>query len=145
MTTISDFLAPDHQLCDNLFATAEADAARGNWDSAAAEFSLFHKSMTHHFAMEEEVMFPAFEKRTGMTQGPTSMMRSEHCQVVDLLSQLAHAVAGKDRESFLGDADTLLILMQQHNLKEEQMLYRMADQVLEGQLDEVVGRMCAVT
>jgi len=144
MTTISDFLIPDHHFCDGLFATTEAEVAKGDWGSAFAGFSHFHKSMKHHFAMEEEVMFPAFENRTGITQGPTSMMRNEHCQMTDLLSQLADAVEVKDRESFLGDADTLLILIQQHNLKEEQMLYRMADQVLEGQLDEVVGRMRAM-
>ena len=144
MTTISDFLIPDHHFCDGLFATTEAEVAKGDWGSAFAGFSHFHKSMKHHFAMEEEVMFPAFENRTGITQGPTSMMRNEHCQMTDLLSQLADAVEGKDRKSFLGDADTLLILIQQHNLKEEQMLYRMADQVFEGQLDEVVGRMRAM-
>ena len=27
MTTISDFLAPDHKRCDNLFAAAEAAVA----------------------------------------------------------------------------------------------------------------------
>jgi hemerythrin-like domain-containing protein len=35
--------------------------------------------------------------------------------------------------------------MQQHNMKEEQMLYQMADQVLAGEQDEVVGRMRAMT
>ncbi|BCB27679.1 hypothetical protein SKTS_25650 [Sulfurimicrobium lacus] len=145
MTTISDFLAPDHQRCDNLFAVAEAAAAHGDWDNAAREFSLFHDALLHHFAMEEEVMFPAFEARTGMTQGPTSMMRSEHRQMTDLLNQMADAMARKDSNSFLGDADTLLIIMQQHNMKEEQMLYQMADQALAGELDEVVGRMRALT
>jgi len=35
--------------------------------------------------------------------------------------------------------------MQQHNVKEEQMLYLMADQALANELDEVVGRMRAMT
>ena len=144
MTTISDFLATDHKLCDNLFAAAEADAAQEDWDKTATSFNLFQKTLTHHFTMEEEVMFPAFEDRTGMTQGPTSMMRSEHCQMTDLLNQMAEAVANKDRDAYLGDADTLLILMQQHNMKEEHMLYRMADQALAGDVDEVVGRMRAL-
>ncbi|MEN6587998.1 MAG: hemerythrin domain-containing protein [Sulfuricella sp.] len=145
MTTISDFLAPDHQRCDNLFAIAEATAAQGDWNNAAIMFSQFHDALLHHFAMEEEVMFPAFEARTGMTQGPTAMMRSEHRQMTDLLNQMADAVAHKDGDAFLGDADTLLIIMQQHNMKEEQMLYQMADQALAGELDEVVGRMRALT
>jgi hemerythrin-like domain-containing protein len=144
MTTISDFLAPDHQRCDNLFAAAEAAAAHGDWDNAATGFRHFQDALLHHFAMEEEVMFPAFEARTGMTQGPTAMMRSEHRQMTDLLNQMADAAARKDRDGFLGDADTLLIIMQQHNMKEEQMLYQMADQALAGELDDLVERMRAM-
>lgn len=145
MTTISDFLAPDHQRCDNLFAAAEAAAAQGDWDNAGAGFSRFQDALLHHFAMEEEVMFPAFEARTGMTQGPTAMMRSEHRQMTTLLDQIADAVTRKDGDACLGDADTLLIIMQQHNMKEEQMLYQMADQALAGELDELVERMRAMS
>jgi hemerythrin-like domain-containing protein len=145
MTTISDFLAPDHQHCDSLFAAAESAAAHGDWDNAVRDFARFQEALLHHFAMEEEVMFPAFEARTGMTQGPTSMMRMEHREMTDLLNQMTDAAARKDSDGFLGDAETLLIIMQQHNMKEEQMLYRMADQALAGELDEVVGRMRAMT
>ena len=144
VTSISDFLASDHQRCDNLFAAAEAAAAHGEWDNATTGFSYFQDALLHHFALEEAIMFPAFEARTGMTQGPTAMMRSEHRQMTDLLNQMADAVASKDSDGFLGDADTLLIIMQQHNMKEEQMLYQMADQALVGELDEVVGRMRAM-
>jgi len=144
MTNISDFLAPDHQRCDGLFAEAEASAASGDWASATANFTRFRDALMHHFAMEEEVMFPAFEASTGMTQGPTEMMRSEHRQMTDLLNQMAEDATHKDSSAFLGDADTLLIIMQQHNMKEEQMLYRMADQVLGSELEEVVGRMRAM-
>lgn len=145
MTTISAFLAPDHKHCDNLFAAAEEAIAQGNWDRAAVAFSSFHDALLHHFAMEEEIMFPAFEARTGMTQGPTAMMRSEHRQMKDMLKHMSGAMAGKDANACLGDADTLLIIMQQHNIKEEQILYPMADQALVNELDQVVGRMGAVT
>lgn len=143
MTTISDFLAPDHQRCDTLFAVAETAAASNNWSEAASAFDAFRTALLHHFAMEEEVMFPAFEEQTGMTQGPTQIMRMEHRQMMELLDFMSDALMGKDGEGFLGNADTLLIIMQQHNLKEEQMLYRMADQVLPGQ-DQLIARMESV-
>lgn len=144
MTSISAFLTPDHQHCDTLFAAAEAAAAQGEWQAASAAWVRFHDALRHHFAMEEEVLFPAFEARTGMTQGPTQMMRMEHRQMSDLLNQMADAVMRQDSDAFLGDCETLLIIMQQHNMKEEQMLYHMADQVLTGETDEVIGRMRAV-
>jgi len=95
--------------------------------------------------MEEEALFPAFEARTGMTQGPTQMMRMEHVQMRELLDQMTDAVQRQNSDAFLGDCETLLIIMQQHNMKEEQMLYLMADQVLAGEAEDVVGRMRAVS
>ena len=141
MTSIHDFLAPDHQRCDDLFADAEAAAANGEWTEASTKFGLFQDALLHHFGMEEEVMFPAFETATGMTMGPTEVMRSEHRQMTDLLAQMADAAARQDGDGFLGDAETLLIIMQQHNMKEEQMLYRMADQALAGEVENVLERM----
>ena len=123
MTSISAFLTPDHQHCDALFATAEAAVAKGDWGAAADAWARFHDALRHHFAMEEEVLFPAFEARTGMTQGPTQVMRMEHRQMTDLLNQLADALARQDTDTFLGDCETLLIIMQQHNMKEEHILY----------------------
>lgn len=144
MTSISAFLTPDHHQCDTLFATAEAAVAQGNWDMAASAWTRFQDSLRHHFAMEEEVLFPGFESRTGMTQGPTQVMRMEHRQMTDLLNQLADALARKDADVFLGDSETLLIIMQQHNMKEEQMLYHMADQVLASDAEDLIARMRAI-
>lgn len=144
MTTISNYLGTDHKHCDGLFAAAEEAAASSDWDKAAEYFRSFYNALLHHFSMEEEVMFPAFEARTGMSQGPTAVMRSEHNQMSVLLNRMHDAATRKDMNAYLGDADTLLILMQQHNVKEEQMLYRMADQALASERDEVVTRMRAV-
>jgi hemerythrin-like domain-containing protein len=145
MPTISAFLTPDHQHCDTLFAAAEATAAQGDWNAATEAWTRFHDALLHHFSMEEEVLFPAFEARTGMTQGPTQIMRMEHRQMSDLLNQLSDGLTRQDADAFLGDCETLLIIMQQHNMKEEQMLYHMADQVLAGEAEDVIGRMRAVS
>jgi hemerythrin-like domain-containing protein len=144
MTTISNFLSTDHKCCDTLFAAAESAVTSGEWDVATPEFDRFREAMLHHFAMEEEVMFPALEARTGMKQGPTAVMRSEHRQMTELFNRMSDAITRKDVNTYLGDADTLLIIMQQHNIKEEQMLYQMADSVLANEMDELVGRMRAL-
>lgn len=144
METISDFLSSDHHRCDDLFAVAEDAAGDGDWERIAAEFGAFLESMRHHFAMEEEVLFPAFEESTGMTMGPTQVMRMEHQQMRSLFDAMGQAVEKRDRDDYLGQAETLLVLMQQHNLKEEQILYRMADQMLGGEVPEVIGRLRAV-
>jgi hemerythrin-like domain-containing protein len=144
MSTILEFLGSDHRACDDLFASAEAAAAQQNWDSARSLFGQFNAAMARHLAMEEEVLFPAFESRTGMRSGPTEVMRMEHAQMRALLQEMADAVAAGNQGRFLGLSETLNMLMQQHNLKEENMLYPMSDQVLAGERDDLVRAMESV-
>lgn len=141
MTSISEFLTTDHKSCDRLFADAEAAVGGGDWANAKAGYGAFQDALQQHFAMEEEVLFPAFETASGMTQGPTQVMRAEHRQMSNLLNLMSAALARKDASAWLGDADTLLILMQQHNVKEEQMLYPMAERALAGKQGELLVRM----
>ena len=130
MATILEFLGGDHRTCDALFASAEDAVGQKNWGGAGTLFEQFHASMKHHLAMEESILFPAFEAHTGNTMGPTQVMRMEHEQMRGLMQEMAHAVAKTDYEGYLGLSETLNMLMQQHNLKEENMLYPMSDRVL---------------
>lgn len=80
MTTIRDLLAADHRQCDDYFVTTDKAAADGAWDKADTVLAGFRAAMLRHFAVEESVLFPAFEERTGMRMGPTQVMRSEHAR-----------------------------------------------------------------
>jgi len=140
MSTIREFLTTDHRACDEIFASMEEQAS-SSLSSAVELCQQFCDSMEHHFQMEERVMFPEFEMKTGMTQGPTEMMRAEHTQMRSLMSQLKDAIAADNSTKFFGLTETLMIYMQQHNMKEEQMLYNMAQQHLSAESDRVVDMM----
>lgn len=135
---IRDMMARDHKDCDELFTVTEKVANEGDWPATTQSFNQFIKSMECHLAMEEEVLFPAFENATGMTQGPTMVMRMEHEQMRELFAQMREALEEQNGGDFLGQAETLLILMQQHNAKEEQMLYPMMDDALPESVDDLV-------
>ena len=141
MDTISSYMTSDHHRCDELFSQAEAAASGQDWAVIAADLQTFLDSMRQHFKMEEEVLFPASEERTGMSMGPTQVMRMEHVQMRELFDAMSDAVKQQDRDEFLGQAETLLVMMQQHNMKEEQILYRMADQMLSAEMEEVLRKM----
>ena len=127
---IKQFMAQDHRDCDLLFAKAENAAAKEDWDTASQAFNEFIQAMERHLGIEEQELFPAFEEATGVQTGPTEMMRMEHDQMRGLFAEMKIAMEQKNSEDYLGTADTLLIMMQQHNMKEEQMLYNMMDQHL---------------
>ena len=119
-----------HKHCDEIFADAEEACANGEWTAGGEAFALLSNQLETHFSSEEELLFPAFEAATGMTSGPTEVMRGEHRQMRDLLAQMQGALASRDGDAFGGAAETLLILMQQHNMKEENILYPMCDNAL---------------
>lgn len=141
MDAITPYLASDHRHCDDLFYLAETAASKGDWDTAAAKFGAFVAAMNHHFAREEEVLFPAYEQRAGHAGGPPAIMRMEHGQMRELFETMEQALAARDARAYAGASETLLVLMQQHNLKEEQMLYRMCDQMLAAQSGDLIERM----
>ena len=140
MATIKEFLSADHSRCDELFAKME-DIASKSISDAKESYEEFAQETEHHFQMEEKVMFEEFEQKTGMTQGPTAMMRQEHTQMRSLISQLAEAIEADNKDKFFGLSETLMILMQQHNMKEEQMLYPMAGQHLAAESDRIIAMM----
>jgi len=125
---IKEYMAQDHRDCDLLFAKAENAASEGDWTATTEAFNEFVRAMERHLGVEEEELFPAFEEATGVVTGPTEMMRMEHDQMRVLFAEMRDAMEKQHSEDYLGLADTLLILMQQHNIKEEQILYNIMDQ-----------------
>ena len=145
MSGIRNLMTDDHRRCDDLFAAAEQAAGRGDLAAAREAFGQFHAAMLAHFGSEEGTLFPAFEERTGMTGGPTQVMRMEHQRMRALMDEAAEALDGGRGDDYLGVAETLLIMMQQHNMKEENILYPMCEQhlggdgALEGRLAGEIG------
>lgn len=128
MTTATEFLTDDHRACDALWAEVECAADDAPEAELQAGFERFAAAMARHFDFEEGVLFPAFEAATGMTHGgPTFVMRSEHHQMRRVLDGMAAAVNAGARQALLDAGDTLLMLVQQHNVKEEHMLYPACD------------------
>lgn len=127
MNEITGLMSDDHRACDILFADAENAAAQGAWSNASQAFERFVAAIEEHFRAEEEVLFPRFEAATGMTSGPTAMMRIEHREMREQMAAMRDALARRSDDEYQGESETLLILMQQHNMKEENILYPMCD------------------
>ncbi len=143
MSDVTSFMTHDHRRCDDLFASLEAAVGAGDWEAAAGGLDAFLNGMEHHFTLEEEQVFPEFERLTGMAMGPTRIMRMEHQQMRGLFEELRAGFAARDADAVLGVIETLNVLMQQHNLKEEEILYPMTDQALGDGADAFVRQLDA--
>ncbi len=130
MQYISDYMNRDHRLCDEACTRAVQGAEARDWTRVAHEGGAFLREMERHIRIEEEILFPAFEERTGMVSGPTATMRLEHTSIRNLLGQMAAAIEARQAEQFLDRAASLVSLLETHNMKEEMMMYPMLDQAL---------------
>ncbi len=139
MFTITEYLTEEHRECDDLYARVEELVNSERWEEAKIAFEAFKTETLKHFQREEEVLFPEFEGRTGIVMGPTQVMRMEHAQAKELIQRMEQALEKRDRKTFLSTGETFMILIQQHNMKEEQILYPMCDQHLDA--PEVVQKM----
>ncbi len=126
---IKDFMTQDHRECDNLYAPVEEAISKGDFEKALELFIPFKQAMLRHFAMEEEVLFPKMEEFLGSGEGPIYVMKMEHAQIRSILDQMGEAIEAKNQQKALGFGETFMIMTQQHNMKEEQILYTMAEQL----------------
>jgi hemerythrin-like domain-containing protein len=140
---IQEFMAGDHRFCDGFYAQAQSAVEHGRWEQAQQAYAKFVELVQQHFCAEEHVLFPSFEEATGMTQGPTQVMRQEHQQMRALMQAAMDALQARDADEYSGHAETQFMLMQQHNAKEENVLYPLCDQHLRAGGSAVLAQLQA--
>lgn len=149
--TINDLMHQDHARLHRLLEDHCAELDGDNIMLAAIRFDEFQTGLLRHIRMEEEVLFPLYEKKTENTMGPTHVMRMEHQEIQGLLMKIADMLIEAKVEG-LSKRDAIRELGNQidqylklHNQKEEGILYPSSDQVIQGkEREEVILRMEAV-
>jgi len=126
--TVSEFFEQDHDRLDELFKTFQ-QLKRSDFPRAKEAFKAFKVGLQRHIVWEEEVLFPLWENKTGMSDsGPTPVMRNEHRQIGQLLEAIHGKVAAQNPDSDQ-EEQALLDILGSHNRKEERALYPAIDQV----------------
>jgi len=126
--TISKFFEKDHDRLDELFKTFQ-QLKRSDFPKAKEAFKAFKSGLQRHIVWEEDLLFPLWENKTGMSDsGPTPVMRNEHRQIGQLLEAIHGKVAAQNPDSDQ-EEQALLDILGSHNRKEERALYPAIDQV----------------
>ena len=128
---VTEALAWDHDRLDALEAAAFRKRSEGDFGAARALYAEFALGLRRHIGFEEQLVFPAFEQKTGLppTAGPTAVMRVEHREIEGLLDRIEASMgeAGSPAEALRRQLHAVL---GDHNLKEEQVLYPSTDDLL---------------
>lgn len=144
MGEIKSFLTQDHRECDELFSKFEECVSNSDWSGAEELYGSVRSMFLSHFDMEEQVAFPLFNKSAGGGCNPTSVMIGEHEQMRMLLNRADSLLKDKNRDTLLSLLDAFMITVQQHNMKEENIMYMLLEQTLGGSSSEVLNAMKSI-
>lgn len=129
---ISPFFTRDHTRLDTLFQNFLKKKDQ-HFSEAKSHFKDFVHGLQRHIVWEEDVLFPVFEQKTGMTAGgPTAVMRSEHRKIKEILERL-HEEVRQGNAAVEAIAEHLMSALSIHNQKEEHVLYPSLDEMLNEQ------------
>ena len=125
--TISTFFKDDHSRLDALLESFQV-LKRQQVSKAKETFREFKLGLERHIRWEEDLLFPLWEEKTGMSDGPTAVMRHEHRRIEEQLKAIDRNVEAEKMDDAQPE-QALIALLGAHNLKEERVLYPAIDQV----------------
>jgi len=135
--TITEFFEQDHDRLDELFKTFQ-QSKRSDFPKAKEAFTEFKFGLQRHIVWEEDLLFPIWEQKTGMSDsGPTPVMRNEHREIGRQLEAIHQKVVDQNPDSDQ-EEQALLDLLGSHNRKEERALYPAIDKVTSPEERETV-------
>lgn len=145
LRAVNEALSWDHDRLEDIERRVFEARSAGDHASAAQRFREFDFGLRRHIRFEEQILFPAFEERTGLPAhaGPTGVMRSEHREIEALLEGLRAVIELPGPAADVLRADLMRVLGW-HNEKEENVLYPGIDRLLtEQENDALVARIQA--
>lgn len=140
--TATTILSGEHRVILQVLACLERIAARAETTGTiplrhaeqALEVIATFADQCHH-GKEEQLLFPALE-RIAPGFGPTAVMREEHVLGRALVKAMREALPRGDAAAFASNARDFIALLTQHIAKEDDILFRMAAQMLSREEDE---------
>jgi uncharacterized protein (DUF2249 family)/hemerythrin-like domain-containing protein len=143
---VSEHLEGDHRRLDAMIPEVHSLLMAGSRTEAGARFAEFSCGLGRHIEAEEKVLFPAFEQLTGMVDGPTVVMRTEHDLLRRLLVGIPAALAAGEATGACALIQELVDILDVHNMKEERIVYPMTDQAAgdDRTRDDLVKRLQAL-
>ena len=136
----TEVLSDEHRVIERVLASLAkltrmpVTSSLPKWKEALVFFRHF-ADQCHHFK-EERVLFPALEEH-GIPRegGPVGMMLMEHEEGRDHVRSMMSAVEQLEgnaaaQDSLLSHASAYVTLLREHIQKEDDVLFRMADEVI---------------
>jgi iron-sulfur cluster repair protein YtfE (RIC family) len=122
----SEALEREHREIDEGLAAFHAGLEAGEWRHDA--FNPAAKGLRRHIYLEEEFLFP--ELRAAGLLPPVMVMVQEHGEIWRALGAIEAAAKRRDLDGARKACASMLVTLEEHNAKEEQILYPASDELM---------------
>lgn len=107
----------------------------GNMEKLKSVFDQFSRELECHLKEEEEALFPELIERLGPQAMPVYVMLQEHEMMRDLVARIRESHSkGEKAEEYIKQ---LIEIVRQHIMKENNVLFQIARQVIEPDMLEI--------
>jgi hemerythrin-like domain-containing protein len=140
-----ELLGGQHQEVLARLDAVEKDLASRGTNGRLADFVTYlEREVVHHFAIEEQALFPVLARYLPLTQGPLAVMNAEHATFHELMQRLTVGFHSGDVERQERCTQDLIELLRQHIAKEDNVLFPMASRMLTADEQREVDSLAAV-
>lgn len=141
MNSTDNWLVHEHSLYEDLLSECHDAVENEDWESVNLIFSQLVMHLKRHIALEEEVLYPAYESAPHAPQGPTTALREEHSTIIRMIQDMAPVIKSRNSEHLLECLAHLENQMIKHHEKEEDIFLPMASHILNASHDELLRKL----
>ena len=124
-------MAQDHAELDRRLDDVSRMVDDGELERADHHFSDVFEHAQRHLELEEHVVFPRFERLTGIDDdGPTALLRWEHREMRQALDDMLEALVRGNAVEFHRAREAYARLDSQHRVSEHRLMFPLIDQLL---------------
>ncbi|MBT4518888.1 MAG: hemerythrin domain-containing protein [Halieaceae bacterium] len=136
-----NWLFHEHSVSEEMLEECIEQADLNLWSDCEATFGALMSMLKKHMAMEEEVLFPAYERHTDLPRNPVEALRSDHDQLVQLFCDIDEVLKTRDSEHLVDAIKPVVVAMNHHHDKEENFFLPMAGHLLLPYRDSIIEEM----
>ncbi len=130
MKSTEHWLVHDHTKIEFLLGELVEAAETQNWQIMKRGIKELIRQLKFHMAREEDILFPAFDAKTGPPHIPTVMLRKEHRNIIRIFTELYSVIRYENLIKLRELLPELQTAMLAHHEQEERVFLPMASRIL---------------
>jgi len=143
MISTEHWLVHEHTQFEVLVKECRTAIEITDWWATEQFLKKMFEELRYHMAQEEEILFPAYDKKceSSASHGSTLELYNEHSVIIDGFRKLKKAVDSRSAEDAFELVVDLELLLLEHNKKEEQTFLPFASHLLFDDREELALKL----